>query len=357
MADPREVKLAKILTDYSVTIKPGYVVQISFGPEAQSLALEVYKNVLKKGGLPRTHIDLPGFSTAFYRIANRKQLIAKPKIAMFETKNTDAWISIGTEYNTKELSNVDPKKISMRRKVSRPISDIVVNSDNWVILEYPTHALAQDADMSLEEFEDFVYGACIRDWKKEAKRQEKLMRLMDKTKTVRIKHKDTDLSFSIKGKKAVKCCGKRNMPDGEVFTEPVKHSVNGYIRYSFPAIYSGREVSGITLRFRKGKVVEAKAEKNEEFLKQMLKTDAGACYLGEFGVGVNYGIKKFIRQILFDEKIGGTIHLALGRAYKETGGENKSAVHWDMIKDLKNGGELYFDGKLVQKNGKFLFKF
>jgi aminopeptidase len=208
--------------------------------------------------------------------------------------------------------------------------------------------------MSLDEFEDFVYNATNIDWKKESKKQDKLKRILDKGKMVRIVGEDTDLSFSIMGRKALKCDGKHNMPDGEVFIAPVENSTNGKIAYSYPAIRLGKEVDGIKLEFKNGKVVKFSARKNESLLRESLNIDSGAKRLGEFGIGVNSGIKKFIKQILFDEKIGGTIHLALGMAYKEGGGRNKSAIHWDMIKDLRKGGSLYIDGKLIQKNGKFV---
>ncbi|MBW2999656.1 aminopeptidase [Candidatus Woesearchaeota archaeon] len=356
MVDPRIKKLAGILVNYSIKIKKGNVIEISCGPEAKSLALEVYKLVLLKGAFPRLRVGLPGAGYLYYKHATKAQLEHFPKISYYEAKNLDGYISIGTEYNTKELTSIDPKKIATRSRVMKKISDVIVDKDNWVVCEYPTNSLAQDAEMSLEEFEDFCYKATNQDWAKEAKRQEKLVKLLNKANSVRIVAKDTDIKFSIKGKKAIKCAGTRNMPDGEVFTEPVKRSVNGYISYSFPAIKSGKEVNGIKLEFKNGKVVKASAEKNEKFLKEMLKVDPGASYVGEFGIGINYGIKKFIKQILFDEKIGGTIHLALGRGYKETGGENKSAIHWDMILDMRNGGKLYFDNKLIQKNGKFTIK-
>jgi len=275
---------------------------------------------------------------------------------MHEAKIVNGSISIGAEYNTKEFTNVDPKKIAMRRKVTKKISDVHIKRNNWVICEFPTNALAQDAEMSLEEFEDFVYEACLKDWKKEEKKQEKLKKLLDKAKSIRITADDTDLRFSIEGRQGIKCCGTRNMPDGEVFIAPVEDSTEGYIKYTYPAIYGGREVSGVRLEFHKGKVVKAEAEKGQQFLREMIATDKGSCKLGECGIGVNYNIKQFIKQILFDEKIGGTVHLALGMAYPEGGGVNKSAVHWDMIKDLRRGGKLFIDGKLVQKDGKFLIK-
>ena len=357
MTDPRIKKLADILVNYSIKIKKGDTIQLSFEAKAKPLALECYKLILKRGAFPLVKTAMEGFGYAYYKLASKEQLKKFPKLAMYEAKNIQGSISIGGEYNTKEMTNIDPKKVAERRKVTRPISDVHIKRNNWVICQYPTNALAQDAEMSLEEFEDFVYSACIKDWTKESKRQDKLKKLMDKTKKVRITAKDTDITFSLKGRQGIKCCGTRNMPDGEVFAAPVDDSADGYIKYTFPAIYGGREVSGVYLEFKKGKVVKATAEKGEKFLKQMIATDKGSCGLGEFGVGVNYGIKKFVKQILFDEKIGGTIHLALGMAYPEGGGKNKSAVHWDMIKDLKKGGAIYFDGKCIQKNGKFTFKF
>ncbi|MFC1753773.1 aminopeptidase [Thermoproteota archaeon] len=353
MVDPRVRKLAEILVNYSVKIKKGDVVEISCGPKARPLVLELTKLILKKGAAPLLRCGMPGFSHIFYKYAPESVLRRKPKIAMYEAKNVDAWISIGTDYNTRELSDVDPRKMAIRSNATKKVSDYVVNNDNWIYLMYPTPALAQDAELSFEDFEDFVYEACIVDWKKEAKRQTKMVNLLNRTKKVRIKHKDADLTFSIDGKKAVKCCGTRNMPDGEVFTEPVKKSVNGFIRYSFPAIKGGREVDGIRLEFKNGRVINATADKNQPYLREMLKLDSGAKYLGEFGIGLNYNIQRFVKQILFDEKIGGTIHLALGRAYKDTGGENKSALHWDMIKDMRKGGQVFFDDKLVMENGKW----
>jgi len=356
MTDPRAKKLAEILVNYSIKIKKGDLIQLNFGVAAKELALEVYKLILKKGAFPVLNAGVPGFAHAYYKNASAEQLKAFPKLAMHQAKSVSGSIGIGAEYNTKEFTNIDPKKMAMRRKVTKRISNVHIKRNNWVICEFPTNSLAQDAEMSLDEFEDFVYDACLKDWKKEAKKQEKLQKLLNKGKQVRITGEETDLTFSIEGRQGIKCCGTRNMPDGEVFIAPVENSTEGYIRYTYPAIYGGREVSGIFLKFHKGKVVEAKAEKGEKTLKEMVNADKGSCKLGEFGIGVNYDIKQFIKQILFDEKIGGTIHLALGMAYPEGGGVNKSAVHWDMIKDLRRGGKLFIDGKLIQKDGKFTFK-
>lgn len=353
MVDPRITKLASILVHHSVGVKKGELIVINSSSEAAPLALECYKFILKAGGIPSVNFSMPGFAYNYYKYASTQQLKYFPKLAKFEAENLKGVINLGAPINTKEFSNVDPKKLVLRRKVTNPISEIILKK-RWVGCDYPTNALAQDAEMSLEEFEDFLFGATNLDWKKESKKQDKLKKVLDKGESVRILADDTDLTFSIKGRAAIKCDGKHNMPDGEVFLGPVETTTEGFIHYSFPAIYSGREVSGVTLKFKNGKVVDAKAEKNEKFLHAMINTDKGAKYLGELGIGMNPHITKFVRQILFDEKIIGTVHLALGRAYKEGGGVNKSALHWDMIKDMRRGGRLYVDDKLIQKNGKFL---
>jgi len=356
MTDPRIKRLADILVNYSIHVRRGDLIALNFEVNAKRLALECYKLILKKGAFPVVNTSVPGFAYNYYKLASKEQLMRFPKLAMIEARMVNGSIGIGGSYNTRELTSVDPKKISLRKKVTKKISDIYLKKNNWVGCEFPTNALAQDAEMSLEEFEDFVYGSCLKDWKKESKKQNKLKKMLDKGEHVRITAPDTDLTFSIKGRQGIKCDGKRNMPDGEVFIAPVETTVEGYIKYTYPAIYNGREVAGVYLEFRKGKVVKAKAEKGERLLKEMIKTDKGSCKIGEFGIGLNFGIKQFIKQILFDEKIGGTIHLALGLAFPEGGGKNKSAIHWDMIKDLRKGGAVYIDGKCIQKNGKFTFK-
>lgn len=347
-------KLADILVNYSIDVKKDYVIKVNCGIEAQELGLEVCRLILKKGGLPRYDLIPQNFAYMYYKEAKKHQLEAFPKIAYYEAKNIDGTISIGAESNTRELTNIDPKKIALRQKMSKKISDVILKKDNWVICEFPTNALAQEADMSLDEFKEFVYTATNIDWKEASKQQDRVKRILDKGEQVRIVAKDTDITFSIKGRGGIKCDGHRNMPDGEVFIAPVEDTTEGYIKYTFPVIRGGREVDEVYLEFKEGKVVKAKAKKNERFLKEMIKIDKGASYLGEFGIGLNFSIKKFIKNILFDEKIGGTIHLALGMAYKEGGGKNESVLHWDMIKDLRKGGAIYIDGKCIQKNGKFL---
>lgn len=359
MLDQRLKRIAKILVEHSTKIKRKDRVHIVFQEEAKPLALEIYKMALLKGAYPLLSCSVSGAAYTFYRYANRDQLRRFPKVAMFEMRNTDVYISISADYNRKELSSIDPKRIALRRKVTDPINKWRTDKTRWVICDYPTNALAQEASMSLEEYEDFVFGAMLLNWKSESKKMEKLKRIMVKTNKVRLVGKNTDLSFSIKGSNPVIDGGKNNMPGGEVFTAPVKDSANGYIEFSYPAIREGNEVDGIFLEFKNGKVINAMAKKNEKFLKVMLNLDKGASYLGEFGMGCNYNIKKFTKNLLFDEKIGGTIHLALGNAYKINYGRikkvNKSALHWDIVKDFRfEGGKIFFDNRLIQKNGRFL---
>ncbi|MBI5559793.1 MAG: aminopeptidase [Deltaproteobacteria bacterium] len=355
MAEPRIKKLAWTLVNHSLGVKKGETVLINSSSElAKPLVLEVFREVVEAGGHPALSVSFEETLNIFYEEAAKEQLRNFPKVKYYEARATDCFVHIRAPLNKRSLSNADPEKISLRSKTVRRISDTIVNKKRWVLCNFPTNALAQEADMGITEYEDFLYSATNVDWNRVRKKEEKLKRLLDRGKEVRVVGEDTDLVIGIKGRKAIPCWGERNMPDGEVFLSPVEDSAEGYIYYEMPAIYQGREVTGIRLRFRKGKVVGATADKNEKFLISMLDTDRGARFLGELGIGVNYGIKKFSKDILFDEKIGGTVHLAVGRSYAEAGGKNISAIHWDMIKDLRTGGKLYVDGRLIQKNGRFL---
>jgi len=353
MTDPRVKKQAQILVTWSTAVRKGDVVRIVGDAAAKPLILEVYRQVLKREVEEiKVNVGFDELSEIYYQEATKRQIQKFPKLAFWEVKHCDVVISIHAPENTRNLTNVDPWKLSLRSKITKPLTDWIVEHTRWVVTLYPTPSLAQEAEMSLSEFEDFVWGAiCKVDWQKLALRQKKLVRLLNRTKKVRIRAEETDLEMSILGRKAVSDEGKNNMPGGEVFTSVVEDSVEGKIAFSYPAIYKGREVEGVRLRFEKGKVVEAKARKGQKFLEETLQTDKGARYVGELGIGNNYQIKRFVKNILFDEKIGGTVHLALGRGYKETKSKNDSAIHWDMILDLRGGGELYFDEKLVQKNG------
>ena len=355
MADPRVRKLANILIRHSLRVKRGETVLIGSSSElAKPLVLEVFREVMEAGGHPLTSIAFEETLNIFYSLANGAQIRNFPKTRMYEARNIECFVNIRASANKKALSNIDPGKMGERAKVLRPISEEIVGKKRWILCNFPTNSLAQEADMSLEEYEDFLYGSTNIDWMKVRKKEMRLKGLLDRANEVRVVGKDTDLKVGIKGRKAIPCYGERNMPDGEVFLSPVEDTAEGHIYYEMPAIYQGKEVLGIRLRFRGGKVVDARAEKNEDFLIAMLDTDRGARFLGELGIGVNYGIQKFSKDILFDEKIGGTVHLAVGRSYTEAGGKNVSAIHWDMIKDLRTDGAIYLDGRPIQKNGRFL---
>jgi len=353
MTDQRIEKTAKILVEYCNEVKKGDKVIIDSGVEAAPLIKEIYKLCIQKGAYPKVNIGISGLSEIYYKYASEEQLQHFPELGLKEAEYGDVFFSIGSPSNTRSLTSIDPKKMAVRSKITNKISEEILKK-RWVLFYYPTNAQAQEADMSLEEFEDFVYNATIQDWAKISEDENKLKEILDNGKEVRIIGKNTDLKFSIEGRQAVKGDGRNNMPCGEVFIAPVEGSTRGNVEFSFPAVRGGRMVEGVKLKFENGRVVEASATKNETFLKEMLNMDDGAKYLGEFGIGFNYNIKQFVKSILFDEKIGGTIHLALGRAYKEGGGTNESALHWDIIKDLRDGGKIIIDGKVIQDNGKFL---
>ncbi len=366
MSDPRVDKLADVLVNYSVAVKPGDKVLIQCDTAAEPLTKAVYAEVLRAGGHPLVYAQLPGMSELLFRHASDEQLryVATPLKLIAETY--DVMIFLRCAVNTKELSMVDPAKMVMVGQAEGEVRKIRMQRSaagelRWVITLFPTHAHAQDAEMSLSEYEDFVYGACLPDmqdpvgyWRRFSAKQQKIVDWFKGKDKVHLVGPDTDLRLSIAGRAFVNCSGRINMPDGEVFTGPVEDSVEGQVHFSYPAIYQGREVTGIRLWFEKGKVVKASAQKNEEFLLKMLDTDEGARRVGEFAIGTNHSIRRFTRQILFDEKIGGSFHMALGASYPETGGLNQSAIHWDMICDLRQGGEIRVDNQLLYKNGEFV---
>lgn len=352
--DPRIAKLAKIVVRYSTKVKKGDRVSIYGSEDSIPLVKAVYKEVILAGGIARCNVSFNGQAYTYYKNASAEQIKNFPEIDWYAIQHTDVVIYVKAGNNKKELTNVDHKKVAMRSKVTKKINDYRVNKTRWCLVPYPTAAYAQDADMSLEEFSDYVFGCTNVDYAAMTKKWDKLKRIVDKGSEVHIKGKETDLRFSIKGRVAIGTQGDYNIPDGEVFTAPVENSAEGHILFDMPAVYGNNEVNMVRLWFKKGKCVKATAEKNEKFLKTMLDMDSGSRYLGEFGIGVNFKIDRFIKDILFDEKIGGTIHLALGQSYKWCKGVNKSALHWDMIKDLRKGGQFSIDGKVIMKNGRFL---
>jgi aminopeptidase len=366
MADPRVETVAKILVDYSVKVRPKQLVRISGGSEAAPLILAVYQKVLERGAHPFLQVALEEAEELLFAYAGDAQLDYVPPFMKDIVEQIDAGIGIWTDVNTKQLTNADPAKQARRSVAMRPLSDRLLERAakkelRWSGTLYPTQAFAQDAEMSLREFEDFVYNAClvhepdpIKAWKKISKKQQHIVVWLNKARQIHVVGPDTDLKLEVTGRKWINCDGHENFPDGEIFTGPIEKSVNGHIRYTYPACAYGREVEDVRLQFKDGKVVKATAAKNEEFLLKMLETDKGARYVGEFAFGTNSGIQRFTKNILFDEKIGGTIHLALGKGYPESGSKNKSAIHWDMVCDLRKGGEVRVDGTLFLKDGKIL---
>lgn len=358
MNDPRVRQFAEILVDYSTRVKKGDVVLInSAGLEAMPLVKELYALCLARGArYVEYSFSVPEIDRLFFNCANQLQLDHFPQHKLDFYKTVTVYIGISAGNNSMVMANARQDAMVAYQKLTRPLVDQRVKHTRWVVTRYPTHAAAQEARMSLDEYEDYLFSACCVDWKAESKKQDKLKKLMDKADAVRIVAPDTDLSFSIKGLPGIKCDGRLNMPDGEVFSAPVRDSVQGFITYNCPSIYQGKEYNGVRFEFKDGRIVKATAEAGmSESLNKILDTDAGARYVGEFAIGVNPGIRKPMRNILFDEKIFGSIHFTPGQAYDECDNGNRSAVHWDLVRILADG-ELWFDTVLIQKNGRFVHK-
>ena len=365
MVDQRVSKLAKLFVDYSVNVKPKEKVIIQGSDRAFPLIDELYKACLMNDAYPQILATLDVEYT-FFTYAKEHQLQFVSPFTKFLLENVDVVIGIFCEPNTKRLTNVDPVKIKMHRSARSQLVEIMIRREaegkfRWGGLPYPSVPEAQEAGMALPEYEDFVYKSClvekvdpVAEWKKVRNEQEKICSFLNKAEIIHVLGEDTDLTFNVKGRKWINCSGEKNMPDGEVFTAPLEDSTNGTIRYTFPGIFAGREIEDIKLTFKDGKVVKASAAKGGELLEQLLKIE-GADRLGEVAIGTNYGITKFTKNMLFDEKMGKTIHTAIGfNPTPETGGLNKSALHWDILKDMKKNAEIYADDKLFYKNGKFL---
>jgi aminopeptidase len=367
MRDVRLQKLADVLVKYSVGVKKGQLVRISGAPVAQPLILEIYRKVIEAGGMPFVRINAEELQEIFLKDSSDEQLKYLNPINLFEIQNIDCSIGIWADENTKSLTNVDPKRIGVSQAARKPIMEIFLKRASekklhWCGTQFPTQASAQDAEMSLAEYEDFVFGAGLLNlpdpvagWKKMSQRQQRLTDLLNGKKDYRVVASNgTDVRMSVAGRRWINCDGHENFPDGEVFTGPVLDSVNGTIRFSFPAVHHGREVQDVRLTFRDGKVIDASAGKGEDFLISMLDTDAGSRFLGECAIGTNYSIRNYTRNTLFDEKIGGTVHFAVGAGYPETGNDNQSGLHWDMVVDLRQGGFIEIDGMKINENGRFL---
>ena len=365
MRDERAEALAQILVRYSTRVTKGDVCVIQSTTAAEVLVQAVYEEVLRAGGLPVMQLGTEGAQAAFYALASDEQLDFVPPPARWAAENADVRIAIMADVNARELSRADPKKQARAQKARRDLMETSMKRSaageyRWALTLFPTHAYASEAGMSLREYEDFYYAACLATdaepvtaWQRQSDQVKRLAEWIEDKQEVRVVAPGTDVTLGVGGRHWVPCVGEHNMPDGEFFTGPVEDSANGEIAFSFPASYGGRTVSGVRLRFEDGKVVEAAADQGEDFLVEMLDTDPGARRLGELGIGTNYGIATGTKEILLDEKIGGTVHMAVGMSYPESGGKNDSAVHWDMVCDLRQDGSITVDGTELQANGSF----
>ncbi|NHJ84062.1 MAG: aminopeptidase [Asgard group archaeon] len=360
-------KLAKLAVKYAVNVQKGDLVQIRGVSNAEDLIREVYREVILAGGnIINMRIGIPGTTEIFYKNASDEQIKYVDPSAIDFAKRLNKSITVYSSFNTRELANTDPKKRTMMSEATKEVSNIFYTRAakgelDWTLCPYPCEAFAQEGNMGINEYREFVYKALALDkkdpiahWKEVEEKQEEIVKILDKGKDFRIVGEDTDITFGIEGRKWINCCGHQNLPDGEVFTSPIEDSVNGTIRFTYPGIYMGQEIENIWLKFKDGKVVDYDAAKGKDLLTKILELE-NANIIGELAVGTNYGIQRFTKNMLFDEKIGGTIHLALGFGYPDSGSKNVSSIHWDILKDMKSkDSKIYLDGKVIYQAGKWL---
>ena len=366
MRDPRVEALARILVNYSAEVGEGDTCVIEGSTAGEPLVSAVYEQVLDAGGHPVVALSFDGQSESFLKRAGDEQLEWISPVSHWAADEADCRIAIGAETNTRQLSGVPAERQTKRRAATRPLMEATMKrtaegNHRWVYTLFPTHAYASDAEMSLPDFEEFYFRACLADepdpieaWRRASEECNRLAEWIQGRDEVRVTAPGTEITLGIAERKFVPADGKRNMPDGEFFTAPIEDSVEGEVSFDLPAMLGGQEVSGVRLRFESGKVVEASAEQGEEYLVSLLDTDEGARRLGELGIGTNYGIDRGTRDVLLDEKIGGTVHMAVGASYPECGGKNLSAVHTDLVCDLRRGGKIEVAGEPFQEDGRFL---
>ncbi|NHK30069.1 MAG: aminopeptidase [Asgard group archaeon] len=361
-----ESKLAKLVVNYSLNIQPKDLVVINGNANAEKLIRELYRETVKTGAyIFRIAIKIPGLAEIFFKYANNDQLSYFDSLDLDIARKVTKSIHIFSAFNTRSLANVPPEKLAMFSKAAKEARQIysertAKGEHEWVICPNPTLALAQEANMGIGEYTEFVYKALALDkedpvehWLKIKDEQEKIVKILDKGKVLRIVGEDTDLTLGIEGRKWINCCGDKNLPDGEVFTSPIEDAVNGTIRFTYPGIYSGQEVENIWLKFKDGQVVDFEAVKGKELLTKLLELE-NAKILGEVAIGTNYGIQRFTKNMLFDEKMGGTVHLALGNGMPEAGSKNISPIHWDILKDMKSkDSKIYLDGEIIYEAGEW----
>jgi aminopeptidase len=365
VSSTRLARLADVLVGYSAGVQPGELVLLEAPVIVEPLLEEMYRAVLEAGGQPVTRVGLD-LAEVLYSEGSDDQISWVNPARREDIERADVRMVIEASSNTRALTNVDPARQALVERSRSSLRDRYLERAlsgelRWVLSAYPTNAAAQDAEMSLSEYEDFIYNAAmladgdpVARWREFATRLEATAQLLETKQELRVVAEGTDLTVAVGGRHWIAADGHENFPDGEVFTAPHEASAEGEIRFSYPAVFRGREVDDIRLRFHAGEVVEATAARGQDFLEEMIGVDDGARRLGEFAFGLNEAVGVFTRNILFDEKIGGTMHLALGTAYPECGGTNRSALHWDMICDLRSGSEVYADGEVIYRDGRFL---
>ncbi|MCE4604824.1 MAG: aminopeptidase [Aeropyrum sp.] len=359
-------KASKLIVDYCLDVRSRDDVAISFGLPALPFARRLAIDIVSRGGYPILNLRDEYLAEAVYKLAPEDLLDYISPIDVYISEKVDASVSIISPQHYKPLVTVDPEKLGRRSKAARRLTEIFMKRDGegslrWTVTAYPSPSLAQEAGLGPLEFEDFVVKALklhkddpISAWRQQAERQEGIRAVLSKASELRVVAKGTDITFKVDGRTWISDDGKKNMPGGEVFTAPHEDGVDGVVEFDFPAVWRGIEVEGVRLEFRRGEVVRSSASRGEEHLKRLLEVDDGARRLGELAFGLNYDIQRYVKNILFDEKIGGTMHMALGAAYPSTGGKNVSAIHWDMVKDLRRDAQVYADGDLIFENGRFL---
>lgn len=366
--DSRVERLANVLVGYSARIGHGDRVLIEGEPEAMPLIKALYRRVLEAGGHPYPHVTFGDLDVLLLKMGKDHQLDYVPELRKLAYETFESRVLIRSSSNTRALTEVDPRRQARRNRALEGLLKTQFERGGrgefrWVSTLYPTQAFAQEAEMSFDDYEAFVFEAChvdasvddpVAHWEAVKKDQARVIEMLAPHERVVVRSANCDLSLSIKGRTFLNGCGPHNMPDGEIYTGPVEDSMKGWVRFTYPAIRDGRVVEGIELKFEEGAVAQATAAKNEKYLTEVLELDAGAKRVGEFAFGLNDGIRRFTGNILFDEKIGGTVHLALGLGYPETGSKNHSAIHWDMICDLRRDSEITADGETIYRNGRFL---
>ena len=358
MKDPRITQLAENLINNAISLKANENILIETTDTPDELSTELIKAVAKVGGNAFVHNYNSRVRREIIRSASEEQMKLSAELAMDEMKKMQAYLSIRAMNNAMENCDINDKKMLAYRKITQDVLNYRVNNTRWCVLRWPNPSMAQGAKMSTEAFEDFYFKACLADYPKMAAAAQNLVDLMNRTDKVRLVAQDTDITFSIKGIPAVPCCGNMNIPDGEVYTAPVQGSIEGVIHYNTPTLYDGKQFSNIRLVFKQGKIVEATCETGDnKSLNAIFDTDEGARYVGEFAIGFNPFVLSPMCDILFDEKIAGSIHFTPGMCYEDAPNGNKSAIHWDLVLIMRpeyGGGEIWFDDKLIRKDGLFV---